>query len=90
MTKDTKHIHSYYSSNDLYNRIIAGLNEIGKEVSKITLEDLHPVDEFHIRGTVATKELIQLSDFTSDMQYWMSVVVWVAPRAGWHMKPVVV
>ena len=67
MTKDTKHIHSYYSSSDLYNRIIAGLNEIGKELSKITLEDLHPVDEFHIRGTVATKELIQLSDFTSNM-----------------------
>ena len=67
MTKDTKHIHSYYSSNDLYNRIIAGLNEIGKELSKITLEDLHPVDEFHIRGTVATKELIRLSDFTSNM-----------------------
>jgi MPBQ/MSBQ methyltransferase len=67
MTKDIKHIHSYYSPNDLYNRIINGLHEIGKELSKLTLEDLHPVDEFHIRGTVATKELIQLSDFTSDM-----------------------
>jgi ubiquinone/menaquinone biosynthesis C-methylase UbiE len=63
-----KHIHSYYSPNGLYNRIIDGLNEIGKELSKITLEDLHPVDEFHIRGTVATNELIQLSDFTSDMR----------------------
>jgi len=67
MTKDIKNIHSYYSPKDLYNRIIDGLNEIGKELSEITLEDLHPVDEFHIRGTVATKELIQLSDFTSDM-----------------------
>jgi ubiquinone/menaquinone biosynthesis C-methylase UbiE len=67
MTKDTRHIHNYYSPNDLYNRIIAGLNEIGMELTEITLEDLHPVDEFHIRGTVATKELIQLSDFTSDM-----------------------
>ena len=61
MTKDIKNIHSYYSPKDLYNRIIDGLNEIGKELSEITLEDLHPVDEFHIRGTVATKELIQLS-----------------------------
>ena len=67
MTKDIKHIHSYYSPNDLYNRIIDGLNEIGKDLSKITLEDLHPVDEFHIRGTVATKELIRLSGFRSDM-----------------------
>jgi MPBQ/MSBQ methyltransferase len=67
MMKDIKHIHSYYSPNNLYNKIIDGLIEIGKELSKITLEDLHPVDEFHIRGTVATKELIQLSDFTSGM-----------------------
>jgi ubiquinone/menaquinone biosynthesis C-methylase UbiE len=67
MTKDIKQIHSYYSPNDLYNRIIDGLNEIGKELTKLTLEDLHPVDEFHIRGTVATKELIRLSKFTSDM-----------------------
>lgn len=67
MTKDIKHIHSYYSPNDLYNRIIEGLNEIGKDLSRLTLEDLHPVDEFHIRGTTATNELVALSGFTSDM-----------------------
>lgn len=68
MTKDTKHIRSYYSPNDLYNRIIEGLNEIGKDLSRVTLDDLQPVDEFHIRGDVATKELIKLSGFTSGMQ----------------------
>lgn len=62
-----KHIHSYYSPNDLYNKIIAGLNEIGKDLSSVTPEDLQPVDEFHIRGDVATKELISLSNFTPDM-----------------------
>ena len=62
-----KHIHSYYSPNDLYNRIIDGLNEIGTDLSEVTLDDLQPVDEFHIRGHVATKELIDLSGFTSDM-----------------------
>ena len=67
MSKDIKHIHSYYSPNDLYNRIIEGLDKIGKDLTKLTLEDLHPVDEFHIRGTVATNELIRLSGFTSDM-----------------------
>ena len=35
--KYMKHIHSYYSPNDLYNKIIEGLNEIGKDLSKITL-----------------------------------------------------
>lgn len=62
-----QHIHSYYSPNDLYNKIIEGLNKIGKDLSKLTLDDLQPVDEFHIRGDVATKELIALSNFTADM-----------------------
>jgi len=67
MIKDIKHIHSYYSPNDLYNKIIDGLNKLGKDLSKVTLDDLQPVDEFHIRGDAATKELIQLAEFTSDM-----------------------
>lgn len=62
-----KHIHSYYSPNDLYNKIIDGLNRLGKDLSKVTLDDLQPVDEFHIRGDTATKELIKLSGFTPDM-----------------------
>jgi SAM-dependent methyltransferase len=67
VTKDTKHIHSYYSPNGLYNKIIDGLNAMGKDLTRLTLEDLHPVDEFHIRGTTATNELIDLCGFTSDM-----------------------
>jgi SAM-dependent methyltransferase len=67
MNKDFEHIQSYYSPNDLYNRILEGLDEIGKDLSKLTLDDLQPVDEFHIRGDVATRELIKLSGFTSDM-----------------------
>ena len=34
-----KHIHSYYSPNDLYSKIIAGLNEIGMDLSKVTLDE---------------------------------------------------
>ena len=67
MSKNKNDIHSYYSPNDLYNRIIEGLGKMGKDLSELSLEDLHPVDEFHIRGTVATNELINLSGFTSDM-----------------------
>lgn len=62
-----KHIHGYYASNDLYNRIIEGINKLGIELSKLTLDDLLPVDEFHIRGKTATNELIKLSGFTSSM-----------------------
>lgn len=62
-----KHIQQYYSPNDLYNRILDGLAEMGKDLSRLSLDDLHPVDEFHIRGTTATRELIALADFTPDM-----------------------
>jgi SAM-dependent methyltransferase len=67
MTEDIEHIHGYYTPNDLYNKIIEGLNELGVDLSKVTLDDLQPVDEFHIRGDAATKELIELSGFTPDM-----------------------
>ena len=62
-----KHIHRYYSPNDLYNSIIDGLNQIGKDLAQITIDDLQPVDEFHILGDTATRELIKLAGFTSDM-----------------------
>lgn len=61
------HIHSYYSPDDLYGKIVEGLNKLGKDLSKVTLDDLQPVDEFHIRGDAATKELIRLAAFTPDM-----------------------
>lgn len=67
MTKDIQHIHGYYSPNDLYNRIIEGLVKLGKDLENITLGDLQSVDEFHIRGDAATKELIKLAQFTPDM-----------------------
>lgn len=67
MVKGIENIHSYYSPNDLYNKIIGGLNKLGKDLSAITLDDLQPVDEFHIRGDTATKELIKLSGFTLGM-----------------------
>ena len=62
-----EHIHGYYSPNDLYNKIIDGLNDLGKDLTSVTIDDLQPVDEFHIRGDVATKELIDLSRFTPEM-----------------------
>jgi MPBQ/MSBQ methyltransferase len=67
MAADIQHIRRYYSPSELYDKIIDGLNKLGKDLSKITLDDLQPVDEFHIRGDTATKELIALADFTSDM-----------------------
>lgn len=67
MDKETKHIHTYYSPDNLYGKIVAGLKKLGKDLSKVTLDDLQPVDEFHIRGDAATRELIDLAGFTPDM-----------------------
>ncbi|MFM1895017.1 MAG: hypothetical protein RLZZ385_91 [Pseudomonadota bacterium] len=67
MTEDTNAIHGYYSPTDLYGKIIDGLRILGKDLAAITLDDLQPVDEFHIRGHAATRELIQLSGFRADM-----------------------
>lgn len=62
-----QHIHNYYSPSNLYNTIIDALGKLGKELDAISLDDLQPVDEFHIRGDAATRELIELAQFTPDM-----------------------
>ena len=67
MTEDTDHIHGYYSPNDLYDKIIDGLNRLGKDLSKLTLDDLQPVDEFQICGDSASTELIELAEFAPEM-----------------------
>ena len=67
MTDDIRHIHGYYSPNGLYDRIVEGLGRLGKDPASITLDDLQPVDEFHIRGDAATRELIALAEFSPDM-----------------------
>lgn len=63
----TDHIQKYYSPNDLYGQIIAGLVQLGIPLDKVTIDNLQAVDEFHIRGDAATQELIQLAGFTPDM-----------------------
>jgi len=68
MVEEIEHIRGYYSPNDLYNKIIDGLNKLGVDLSEVTIDDLQPVDEFHIRGDAATRELIELSGFTPDMR----------------------
>jgi len=67
MNDDISHIHRYYSPGDLYGNILAGLKTLGKDLASLTPDDLQPVDEFHIRGDKATRELIALAAFTPDM-----------------------
>lgn len=50
-------IQTHYARSDLGATILAALEKAGKNTHRLTLEDLAPVDEFHIRGRAATLEL---------------------------------
>lgn len=48
----------HYRSPKLLESIKAALNESGVPISSLTIDDFAPVDELHIRGRKATRELI--------------------------------
>ncbi len=51
------HIQGHYNRQGLEEAILAALTAAGKDVQHLKLEDLAPIDEFHIRGREATREL---------------------------------
>lgn len=57
----------HYRSPGLLARIENGLSSMGKVRAEVGLDDLAPVDEFHVRGPLATAELIGLLGVTPDM-----------------------
>ncbi|MDA1356905.1 MAG: class I SAM-dependent methyltransferase [Proteobacteria bacterium] len=48
----------HYGADDLLARIDAGLKSSGVDPARLTLEDLAPVDEFHIGGRKATQHAV--------------------------------
>ncbi len=50
-------IQTHYARADLGDAILTALEKAGKELSRLTPEDLAPIDQFHIRGRAATLEL---------------------------------
>jgi len=50
-------IQTHYTRADLGDVILAALEKAGKDVGRLTPEDLAPIDQFHIRGRTATLEL---------------------------------
>ena len=47
----------HYARRDLGSTLLGALEAAGKDVDRLSLEDLAPVDEFHVRGRPATAEL---------------------------------
>lgn len=57
-------IADHYTRPGLGELILAALQHAGKDVTRLAVEDLAPIDEFHIRGREATLELGRLAGLT--------------------------
>lgn len=55
-------VERHYGAEGLGERILAALAAAGKDPSSLTVDDLAPVDAFHIRGRAATEELLAWAD----------------------------
>ena len=52
----------HYGKRDLAQTILAALRAAGKDVDRLTIDDLAPVDEFHTGGRNASARLAQLAE----------------------------
>jgi ubiquinone/menaquinone biosynthesis C-methylase UbiE len=52
-----RRVAEHYTRSDLASTILAALRAAGKDVDRLSLEDLAPVDEFHVRGRPGTVDL---------------------------------
>jgi MPBQ/MSBQ methyltransferase len=56
-TSQDNNVQGHYNRQGLDEAILAALTAAGKDIHHLKLEDIAPVDEFHIRGREATREL---------------------------------
>jgi SAM-dependent methyltransferase len=59
-------VEQHYTRGGLARAITDALAAIGKTPDTVTVDDLAPVDEFHIGGRAATEELVKQLDLTRD------------------------
>jgi ubiquinone/menaquinone biosynthesis C-methylase UbiE len=55
---DTELVATHYTRGGLLAAIIAGVEKLGKTTQSVGIDDLGPVDEFHIGGRVATESFL--------------------------------
>ena len=60
MTDGWAEIERHYGRGGLLERLLAALQEAGKDIDHLTIDGLAPVDELHSRRRLATKELAQM------------------------------
>ena len=61
MDAPKEEIQRHYRQSGLLERILAGLKSLGKDLDRLTHEDLAPADEFHSQGRTATRALAELA-----------------------------
>lgn len=61
-------ISGHYAQGNLLEKISNGVEGLGKSSATITIDDLGPVDEFHIGGRSATKYLLSCLDLEPDFR----------------------
>lgn len=61
---EARSIEAHYGRADLGAAILSALAAAGKDLDRLTPDDLAPLDEFHTRGRAATKDLARLLDLT--------------------------
>jgi len=59
-------VSDHYFHGDLISAIEAALPDLGKTTENVTIEDLAPVDEFHVGGRLATDNLIDQLNFSEE------------------------
>jgi SAM-dependent methyltransferase len=55
---DAPTITQHYTQGGILDRIMEGVEKLGKSVESVQVDDLAPVDEFHIGGRVATESFL--------------------------------
>ncbi len=58
----------HYTHGDLATAIRSGIESLGKKVESITVNDLAPVDEFHIGGRQASEDFLSQLDLSPEKQ----------------------
>ncbi len=61
-------VEQHYSLGDLEQTILLALERAGKDLDQLTLDDLAQIDEFHIRGPEATREMAEEIGLEEGMQ----------------------
>ena len=60
MQDRTQDVARHYGKGGLLERMLAALKQAGKDLDRLTIDDLAPMDEFHSRRRAATAELAAL------------------------------